>query len=95
MEQFGQDMLTLLKRYAHTRGISRIGVEALAEKLAWQNLYDFTLHHFPSTAGCAPDDARMTLGHSHADATLVASPAVHVLHTNGHTVAQPVAEAAV
>lgn len=48
LERFAEDLARLLHEQRHTRMIAEIGVDALVEKLAWENAYRFALRHLPS-----------------------------------------------
>jgi len=46
--KFEEDLRAILERYKHTRMISKIGVDKLVEKIAWENAYEFALRFFPT-----------------------------------------------
>ena len=46
-QTIAEDLADLLYRHRHTRMIDEIGVDAIVEKFAWRNAYEFTLRHAP------------------------------------------------
>lgn len=47
--QFEEDLRQALQSQSHTRGIEKIGVEAIVDKICMQNLYDFALKYMPKS----------------------------------------------
>jgi hypothetical protein len=50
-QDFADDLARLLHTHQHTRMIARVGVDAIVEKIAWRNAYDFTRVHLPAASG--------------------------------------------
>ena len=46
-----EDLVRLLHAHRHTRMIEQVGVDAIVEKVAWRNAYEFALRHLPAAAG--------------------------------------------
>jgi hypothetical protein len=50
-DAMAEDLARRLHQHRHTRMIEQVGADAIVEKFAWRNAYDFTLRHLPAAAG--------------------------------------------